>query len=78
MASVLTLLPFIVSLLLWAHWYREGEARLAWKLVVLLASLYAVRLQFFTPDWIAGLVMQVVLAIGLLLWNRWHEARFGG
>lgn len=78
MSSVLSLLPFIVSLVLWAHWYREGDAHPAWKFAVLLLSLYAVRLQFFTADWVAGLVVQVVVAIGLLLWNRWHEARFGG
>jgi UDP-N-acetylmuramyl pentapeptide phosphotransferase/UDP-N-acetylglucosamine-1-phosphate transferase len=77
MSGVLTVLPFIVTLVLWAHWHREGETHPAWKWAVLLLSLYAVRLQFFSDDWIAGLVLQVVLAIGLLLWNRWHDARFG-
>ena len=77
MAGILTLLPFIVSLVLWAHWYREGDAHPAWKWGVLLLSLYAVRLQFFTGDWIVGLLLQVVIAVGLLGWNRWHDARFG-
>jgi hypothetical protein len=74
-AGVLTLLPFIVSLVLWAHWYREGDAHPAWKWLVLGVSLYAVRLQFFSAQWLAGLIVQVLLAIALLAWNRWHEAR---
>lgn len=78
MAGVLTLLPFIVSLVLWAHWFREGDAHLAWKLVVLAVALYAVHLQFFSQHVVHGLVLQVVLAIGLLFWNRWHDARYGG
>lgn len=77
MSGVLTVLPFIVTLVLWAHWYREGDAHPLWKWTVLAVALYAVRLQFFTGDWIVGLVVQVVLAIALLLWNRWHDARFG-
>lgn len=78
MSAILTVLPFIVSLVLWAHWFQEGGADPAWKVVVLLLALAAVHLQFFTSHWIVGLVLQVVLAIGLLLWNRWHAARFGG
>ena len=77
MSVALTVLPFIVTLVLWAHWYREGDAHPAWKWAVLVLALYAVRLQFFSGEWLAGLVLQVVLAIGLLIWNRWHDARFG-
>lgn len=78
MTGVLNLLPFIVTLVLWAHWYREGGSNLVWKLAVLALALFAVHLQFFSEHFVHGLVLQVVLAIGLLLWNRWHEARYGG
>lgn len=77
MTGVLTLLPFIVSLVLWAHWYQEGGAHLAWKGFVLLLALLAVYLQFFSAHSVVGLVLQVLIAIPLLLWNRWHDARFG-
>lgn len=77
MTGLLTLLPPIVALVLWAQWYAEGDAHPAWKWTVLLLSLCAVWLQFFTETWAAGLLLQVVIATGLLLWNRWHDARYG-
>ena len=44
MSGVLTVLPFIVTLVLWAHWYREGEAHPAWKWAVLGGALIGILL----------------------------------
>lgn len=74
MTGILVVLPMIVALLLWAHWYAEGESGPLPKFVVLGLIVLAVRWQFFGGPVVAGLVLQVLLALGLLFWNRWHDA----
>jgi hypothetical protein len=74
MTGILVVLPMIVALLLWAHWYAEGESGPLPKFVVLGLIVLAIRWQFFGGPVVAGLVLQVSLALGLLFWNRWHDA----
>jgi hypothetical protein len=74
MTGILDVLPMLVSLVLWAHWYAEGEAGPVPKFVVLAVIALAIRWQFFGGPEVAGLVVQVVVALGLLFWNRWHDA----
>jgi hypothetical protein len=74
MTGILVLLPMLVSLVLWAHWYAQGESGPVFKFFVLGVIALAIRWQFFGGPEVVGLVVQVVIAIALLFWNRWHDA----
>jgi hypothetical protein len=75
MYTLLMVLPAIVSLLLWVHWFDHGAAGRIWKIAVLFAILGAAALQAIFDRPLLGLLLQVPIAIGLLVWNRWNAAR---
>lgn len=77
MSGPLQLLPMIVGLLLWAHWFQEGESGPVWKLCVLGLLAAGIGMHHFSSHVIPGLVLEVLVAIGLLFWNRWNDARHG-
>jgi hypothetical protein len=75
MYSIVTALPAVVALCLWATWFEHGESSTPFKVVVLLLIASALWLQFLSEHGVVGLVMQSFLAILLLMWNAWHSAR---
>jgi hypothetical protein len=75
MYTLLMALPAIVALLLWVHWFDQGAAGVAWKVAVLLAILGAAALQSIFDRPLLGLLLQVPIAVGLVVWNRWNAAR---
>jgi hypothetical protein len=74
MYAILTGLPAILALLLWLDWFRQG-GRIVGKILVLLVILGAASLQFFFDRPLLGLLLQVPVALGLLLWKRFDSAR---
>jgi len=75
MYQIISVLPAIVAICIWAMWFEHGESSSAFKVVVLLLIAIAAWLQFFSSHGLFGLVMQAILAILLLIWNTWHSAR---
>ena len=75
MYQIITVLPAIVALSLWAMWFEQGESSTPFKVVVLLLIASALWLQFLSEHGVVGLVMQTILAIVLLMWNAWQSAR---
>lgn len=75
MYTLLMALPAIVALLLWLHWFDQGAAHPAWKVAVLVAILAAAALQALLGYPVLGLLLQIPIALGLLVWNRWNAAR---
>lgn len=75
MYSIITALPAIVALCLWAMWFEHGESSTGFKALVLLLIASAAWLQFISDHGVVGLVLQSILAILLLMWNAWHSAR---
>jgi hypothetical protein len=75
MYALLMAVPAIVSLLLWVHWFDHGAAGRPWKILVLLAILGAATLQVLGGRPLLGLLLQLPIAVGLVVWNRWNAAR---
>lgn len=75
MYALLMAVPAIVSLLLWVHWLEHGTAHPVWKVGLLFAIVGAAALQVLFDRPLLGLLLQVPIAIGLIVWNRWNAAR---
>jgi hypothetical protein len=74
---VLAWVPVGTSLILGMMYLHLGEARPALKFlgtVVFVAALY---LQFFSSHTLAGLLLQVGLALCLAMWQRVSGVNFG-
>lgn len=75
MYALLMGLPAILALLLWLDWFKQGGGGLIAKIAVLLVIIFAAALQFLLERQLLGLLLQVPIATGLLLWKRWDTAR---
>ena len=74
MFGLLPLVPLATSLILGIVYLAAGEARLARKLSVTAVFLVAVSLQFFSRHGLAGMLLQIVLALGLAVWRKANAA----
>jgi len=70
-------LPAILSLLLWLRLWREGLVATFWKMLLLAAIAGAAVLQHLAGELLLGLLPQIAIAIGLLIWTRWRAVRLG-
>jgi hypothetical protein len=70
MLPLLAWLPAATSLILGIVYLYMGDARPVVKLVGVVVFLTAVYLQFFSPYSLFGLLLQIVLALLLALWQR--------
>ena len=70
MFGLLPLVPVATSLILGIVYVAAGEASLARKLSVTAVFLVAVYLQFFSLRVLAGMLLQLVLALGLVVWRK--------
>jgi hypothetical protein len=75
MYTLLLAAPAIIALLLWLDWFKQGGGGLIAKIIVLLVILSAASLQFLLGYQLLGLLLQIPIATGLLLWKRWDRAR---
>jgi len=74
MFGLLPLVPVATSLILGIVYVAAGDASLARKLTVTGVFLAAVYLQFFTLHGIAGMLLQIALALGLAVWRKANAA----
>ena len=70
MFGLLPLVPVATSLILGIIYLAAGDASLARKLSVAAVFLTAVYLQFFSLHGLAGMLLQLVLALGLVVWRK--------
>jgi len=66
----LALIPILVTIVLGPVFLFEGSANRGIKLIGVLVFALAAYLQFFSRFDLAGMLIQVVLALGLALWRR--------
>ena len=74
MFGLFPLVPVATSLILGIVYVAAGDASLARKLTVTSVFLAAVYLQFFTLHGIAGMFLQIALALGLAVWRKANAA----
>ena len=74
MFGLLPLVPMATSLILGIVYVAAGQASLARKLSVAFVFLVGVYLQFFSRHVLAGMLLQLVLALGLAVWRRTDAA----
>ena len=74
MFGVFPLVPVATSLILGIVYVAAAEGRGARKLSVTAVFLVAVYLQFFTLHVLAGMLLQLVLALGLAVWRKTDAA----
>jgi len=70
MFGLFPLVPAATSLILGIVYLVAGDASLARKLLVAAVFLIAVYLQFFSLHVLAGMLLQLVLALGLAVWRK--------
>ena len=75
MLPILFMLPAFASFVLGVVFVVLGDAHPRTKLIVAAAFAAAVYLQFFSRFALVGLLFQVSLALGLLLWRRLDSGR---
>ncbi len=74
MFGLFPLVPAAASLILGIVYVALGEASVARKLTVAVVFLVAVYLQFLTRHAIAGMLLQITLALGLAVWRKTDRA----
>ena len=67
---LLSFVPAATSLILGIVYVLAAEARPAVKLSAIVVFLVAVYLQFFSSHTLAGLLVQISLAVVLAIWHR--------
>lgn len=74
MFGLLPWVPVATSLTLGIVYLAVGDASLVRKFTVTGVFLAAVYLQFLTLHGIAGMLLQIALALGLALWRKANAA----
>lgn len=74
MFGLFPLVPAATSLILGIVYLVAGDASLARKLSVAVVFLVGVYLQFYSRHVLAGMLLQIVLALGLAVWRRTDAA----
>lgn len=74
MFGLFPLLPAAASLILGIVYVALGEASIARKRTVAVVFLVAVYLQFLTRHAMAGMLLQITLALGLAVWRKTDRA----
>jgi len=72
--GLLPWVPVATSLILGLVYVAAGDASPARKLAVTAVFLTAVYLQFFSRHALAGMLVQVAVALGLALWHKANAA----
>jgi len=71
--SFLSLIPICVTLVLGPVFLFEGSASRGIKWIGLSVFVLAAYLQFFSRLSLAGLLIQIALALALALWRRFDD-----
>ena len=74
MFGLLPFVPVATSLILGMVYLVAGEARITPKLSGAVVFLVAVYLQFFSRHGLAGMLLQLALALGLAVWRKANAA----
>jgi hypothetical protein len=71
---LLAFIPVATSLILGIVFVAAGDASPARKLSITAVFLVAVYLQFYSRHGLAGMLLQIALAVGLAVWRKANAA----
>ena len=75
MLPLLVFLPVITSLILGIRYLSHGDGPPAIKIVGSVVFGTALYLQFFSRHSLAGMLLQIVLAVSLAVWRKAEASR---
>jgi hypothetical protein len=70
MSAMLGYVPILASFVIGLQYLGAGEGSTATKTIGVAVFLTAAYLQFFSPYMVAGVLLQVALALTLEFWRR--------